>query len=564
MINFTNKKILLLFALFILSFSYIISIFTYNKIIIDPHDNLDIGPIYASIISKIYRGNFNSIYLLQAEQFRWFFLDKIFYPINFLSFFLESKIFYFSEEILKKIISFFSFSLLSRCFTKHALYSILGAILYTTLTNSAGTLPHSYFIPFAPYLSYLLIKKEKLNFKYSFLIFFISLNSSLIFDYIALIIVLALSILFKKNKIEYKLFYHFFIIFSFGCFLSALPMFLTVLNVELHREGWEKSTLKNEFLLLIDYFKLVNVESFFKIPLKILLILTVITSIYFKNIKALKILILILFFIVLKMFLNLEVLNLLFVEPFSFLKGLNLTRLQLLFPLLISLLFVVNLDLLKNHKYIKSLIIIIMIFSTLIIESRYFVIETSKLFLKKNLKEVKLKELKSKSNKEVYSILKIIFQKNNYKNTNKFDFNFSSKNTFDQFYRFDEYQKLKYLINDKITISIGLDPMIAAMNEIKIADGYYTLISKEYKQKFRKIISNELDKNELLKQYFDEWGSRLYVFFNDKQNILVNFEEAKKLNVSYVISSFEINNKKLLPLCAPCNSKNDLYLYKIQ
>lgn len=37
----------------------------------------------------------------------------------------------------------------------------------------------------------------------------------------------------------------------------------------------------------------------------------------------------------------------------------------------------------------------------------------------------------------------------------------------------------------------------------------------EYKHKFRKIIASELERNEWLKSYFDDWGNRCYLFFSE-------------------------------------------------
>ena len=112
-------------------------------------------------------------------------------------------------------------------------------------------------------------------------------------------------------------------------------------------------------------------------------------------------------------------------------------------------------------------------------------------------------------------------------------------------------------------ISVGTDPMIAAMSKIKVADGYYTLYSKAYKRIFRKIIEKELEKNETLKKYFDDWGNRVYIFYSDKENLSLNYKEAKNLDVKYVISTFEIYDKNLIKICSPCYKKGNLNLYKI-
>ena len=70
--------------------------------------------------------------------------------------------------------------------------------------------------------------------------------------------------------------------------------------------------------------------------------------------------------------------------------------------------------------------------------------------------------------------------------------------------------------------------MIAAMNDIKVIDGYHTLYPLSYKKRFKKIISQELDSNVELKNYYDTWGNRVYAFYNDKNNLLLHYQEVKK------------------------------------
>jgi hypothetical protein len=81
--------------------------------------------------------------------------------------------------------------------------------------------------------------------------------------------------------------------------------------------------------------------------------------------------------------------------------------------------------------------------------------------------------------------------------------------------------------------------------------------------KFRKIIEKELENNIRLKNYYDKWGSRIYAFYTDKDNLMLNFKNAKKLNADYVISKFPINNDELEIICYKCNNSDQIFLYKI-
>ena len=96
-----------------------------------------------------------------------------------------------------------------------------------------------------------------------------------------------------------------------------------------------------------------------------------------------------------------------------------------------------------------------------------------------------------------------------------------------------------------------------------MVDGYHTLYTLKYKLKFRKIIEKELDKNNELKKYYDIWGNRVYAFINDQNKIDINFLEAQKMGVNFIISKYQINNISL-DLIKEVNNKNPIYLYKIK
>ena len=112
-------------------------------------------------------------------------------------------------------------------------------------------------------------------------------------------------------------------------------------------------------------------------------------------------------------------------------------------------------------------------------------------------------------------------------------------------------------------MSVGLDPMIAVMNDIRVIDGYHTIYPLSYKIKFRNIIEKELDKNIKLKNYYDDWGNRVYAFYTDKNNLMLDFKSAKTLGADYIISKFPIKNDELKIICYNCNKSDDIFLYKI-
>ena len=70
-------------------------------------------------------------------------------------------------------------------------------------------------------------------------------------------------------------------------------------------------------------------------------------------------------------------------------------------------------------------------------------------------------------------------------------------------------------------------------------------------------------KNHILKNYYDDWGNRVYAFYSDENNIDLNFKSAKTLGADYVISKFPIKNNDLKIICEKCKNSDQIFLYKI-
>ena len=166
---------------------------------------------------------------------------------------------------------------------------------------------------------------------------------------------------------------------------------------------------------------------------------------------------------------------------------------------------------------------------------------------------------KLQKNKDITNSINIVLKKNNY---NFKGFKVKPANSFDAYYKFDTYKKIKNITGNSKVASLGVNPMIAVMNDIHVIDGYYVIYPLSYKIKFRKIIEDELNQNQKLKKYYDDWGNRVYLFFSDKNNLLINFKEAK-IGAEFIISSFLINNENLKLACPDCNYSNELFLYRI-
>ncbi len=59
---------------------------------------------------------------------------------------------------------------------------------------------------------------------------------------------------------------------------------------------------------------------------------------------------------------------------------------------------------------------------------------------------------------------------------------------------------------------LGISPAPSLMHGFYTVDGYSNNYPLEYKHRFRRVIADELAKNEETRLYFDQWGSRCYLF----------------------------------------------------
>lgn len=132
--------------------------------------------------------------------------------------------------------------------------------------------------------------------------------------------------------------------------------------------------------------------------------------------------------------------------------------------------------------------------------------------------------------------------------------------TYREFYDHELFEKIEAYIgreqSDYRVGCIGFVPAIASVNGFYTVDGYSTNYPLEYKKEFREVIAQELEKSEVLKQYYDNWGSRCYLFSAELgldydirkdeavviQNLQINTEQLRNLGCEYIFSAVEIMN----------------------
>ena len=137
--------------------------------------------------------------------------------------------------------------------------------------------------------------------------------------------------------------------------------------------------------------------------------------------------------------------------------------------------------------------------------------------------------------------------------------------TFNQFFDPSLYHEIKMEMGkDSITnlIHFGLSPSPSKYAGIPVLDDYQGDYPKAYKIEFRKIIEKELNKSKKLEKYFDEWGSRCYLYsanqiehkLTTRENmpfeprLEIDLLQLKNMKCHYLLSKILIGNAKSLGL----------------
>ena len=84
-----------------------------------------------------------------------------------------------------------------------------------------------------------------------------------------------------------------------------------------------------------------------------------------------------------------------------------------------------------------------------------------------------------------------------------------------------------------------------------VVGGYYRYYHSKYKEKYFKIIKDQIEfietssdnfrRKELIKSFKNK-GMRLYSYTEKNDEIKINFNQLNRMNINYIISKFQINN----------------------
>lgn len=110
-------------------------------------------------------------------------------------------------------------------------------------------------------------------------------------------------------------------------------------------------------------------------------------------------------------------------------------------------------------------------------------------------------------------------------------------------------------------VSLGIDPAAALYHGFYCLDGYSNNYSLEYKHAFREVIAPALLESEYLRDYYDDWGNRCYIFGSECpgyytiekngfyfSHLELNTEALASLGGDYLFSAAYIANAEELGL----------------
>lgn len=138
--------------------------------------------------------------------------------------------------------------------------------------------------------------------------------------------------------------------------------------------------------------------------------------------------------------------------------------------------------------------------------------------------------------------------------------------TWESYYAEDLMNELEAVIGRDMSTyrvaHLGMSPAPSLMHGFYTVDGYSNNYSLEYKHMFRRAIEKELVKNEQTRLYFDQWGSRCYLFNGTTgnawmlgktlgikyENLEFDMEALKELGCEYIFSSGEILDSEKMGL----------------
>ena len=564
-----NNFYFLFFVICLLFFEEIISLIFLGSIPQISKDKLDGVIVFNKIISQFYTNNFESSDIFLNGNLKWYNFDRVFNPLIFLYALFEFKNAYFIENIIFKSFGFYSFYKLGKFYNLEKILLILISTFFALIVFDIY--PYSLFVLTYPYLAYVIFKNKTIKLRNYLVLVFAASCSSLVFEIFPLLIFFFLIIIFFNTELKKKNIYITFALIFLVLLLFNFYLFLNFISEPNHRVEWiiDTNLISRTFdniksSLYLNYTK---IDFIFFFPRSILAILIFFISFkYYQDFYIRKFLKIFLFlFAVIEISVLIKLFLITF-DSFSFLKSIQIVRISRIQPLFLFTLTCSVFLIFQNGKLI-TYIKYFLVFGIIVVQLKSFSYNTLRILVYSNFSFNEIKNIKrtlqSKKNnfhklKNIYPFLNNLKLSNISFERSKYILNF------DNYYKFEIYNKIKRIVKNDRVLSVNIDPMIAVANNIYVADGYHQIYPLNYKHEFRKIIERELNENLILKKYFDEWGSRVYTWVTNPNNIKLNFDQIRKLDIRFIISSKNLEHKFLYEIFSERKNKQNIKLYKIK
>tara|TARA_B100000575_G_C23119338_1_gene647533 strand:+ start:126 stop:1871 length:1746 start_codon:yes stop_codon:yes gene_type:complete len=566
----------------ILTIHYSLSLILFDGIIFGQEtDVFEAELLFNKILGDIYKQDYYILNSLLGGVYEWYYFTRALFVINYIYSFFSTENAFLIIDILCKIFAYISFFKLSKLLNNNIFYSFLISGIYSYISTTTFTDYHSSIFGFGsvilPYLTYLTLKNKDLKIKNYIFIIFAASNSHFYFGLFYILIPFILH--FYDNNLSKIRSFKIFICFIIFCFLANSNLFYLGLfnEITFNRDNWDTTLLSiNLYENFIKFFdnlfsspfhfveielpngelgKILYFETFFiEVGLFLIHILTLYLLLTNK-IKNSKLFLSVILGILIISFISKTQIFSTIVDysDIGIIKTIQLTRIKVILTF-IFLFAVANIEIKKIRKYIYF--VLICTFS--ILQVNYMIVPGIKKYINfNNYNEEEKKVFKYNLINFNISEIHLLIKKN--LNVNNNDNYYTINNWYDP----KNFSYIKKLVKDEYVLPIDINPAKLTYNYIKTPGGYFQFYPQLYKDKFRKIIAKELEKNISQKNNFDISGHRLYAFVFDDRNVELNFEQMKKMNISYVLSEKKLFNKNLQIMCENCNSKSGLNLYLI-
>ncbi len=492
--------------------------------IVEVHDNLDGEIVHNYIIGQFFGGNYEATKLALNGEVPFFTLSRVTQPLTFLYVILDAWKAYAVTDLVVRIIAFCGIYLLARHFLLSPLLATLLSLQFSVSISHTAFLFTVSGLPLLLYLFVLTSKSSKLGLLIPLLIFFVSSNISITLSGIFFAICLPFFFFGLSLRLDKKLALA-FLFFCLGLIFgnSGLILSYPFNDQVFHRTEWPAfRPYLPFFLTFLDTLRgLISSTTGDHVSLNlaplILLFLVLLLSRGFRT-RAPVFFILLICIYAFETFIATGASN--FVrELVPFLRYFQVQRFYFLYSVLIFLGVIVSLK-----GYSKNSLVL------------YFAILVGIVF---NLMQTPhLKEP-----------LRLLAGK-------------KPMESFNEYYKRADYGNIKAIVGDSPVLSVSIDPMVAPMNGIRSIDGYYSLYPLEYKRRFRLVIAEGL-KVSGREKYYDEWGSRVYTFYEPGPPDVIDFCEAERIGARYVISTKTLTNSVVLKHVEFAGSGTTMLLYKI-